>query len=107
MFIHISPQLLEEFIIAYFDQNPISQVRKFMAQDRLKSFKMLLASGSYSSELLSQLSLGSGIALKYKICWQFKYLKCQEDLYGNMWLDSKACHPATLSHTNPLDIYDI
>ena len=60
MFIHISPQLLEEFIIAYFDQNPISQVRKFMAQDRLKTLKILLAAGS-CSELLSWLSRGSGI----------------------------------------------
>ena len=38
------------------------------------------------------------------IWWRLKYRKWQEDLYGKKLLDSKACHPATFPHTNPLSI---
>ena len=42
-----------------------------------------------------------------RIWWQFKYRKCQEDLYGKRLLDSKPCYSATFSHTNPLSISKI
>ena len=47
------------------------------------------------------------VALEYNIWWQFKYRKWQEDLYGKKLLESKPCHPATFSHTNPLSISKI